>query len=498
MDICRKQALTVPQNLYRNDDFQNNCINFRYWFTNIRQNMKSFRGLYLLAILPLLLTSCLSRPNMKRQKLASRMEKSLFGDLIDHWYPLDVDTVYGGFISDLDYDWAVSDGPQFKALVQQARHIWATSFLYQAYPGREEFLGYAAQGFRFLKGRMWDPEYGGFFTFCERDGVPREEAINDKRIYGQAFAVYGLSRYYMASRDTEALDLARKAFLWMETHAHDPENRGYFELLKRDGSPLAVGNTEGTGLWDARAAGLKDYNSSIHLMEALTELYRVWPDSLVRARLEEMFFLIRDTFVHPGGYLQLYFYPDWTLVPEEDMDNPFGVNYWFSQHFSYGHDVETAYLLLETAGVLGWGDDEMTRQIAKQLVDHSLESGWDQTVGGFFDAGKQSGSEITILNHHKSWWGQAEGMNALLLMALLYPDDPNDYYGKFLKSWKYISTCLIDKQHGGWYNYGLDTFPENAEQQKSHIWKTTYHNTRAMVHCIRMLREGKAERSPYV
>ena len=84
-------------------------------------------------------------------------------------------------------------------------------------------------------------------------------------------------------------------------------------------------------------------------------------------------------------------------------------------------------------------------------------------------------------------------MNALLMMALLYPDDPNNYYSKFLKSWKYIRTYLIDKEHGGWYNYGLDTFPENAEQQKSHIWKTTYHNTRAMVRCIKMLREGGIE-----
>jgi mannobiose 2-epimerase len=458
---------------------------------------KSFFPVSMLILTQLLLYGCGggSRPGKSpeptlqgKNLLAEEMEKSLFGDLLDYWYPRNLDTLRGGYISDFDYDWTPSKGFQVKALVQQARHVWTTSFIYENYPEREKFLDYAAHGFRFLRDRMWDPECGGFFTFCNRDGSPQKESINEKRIYGQAFAVYGLSQYYSVSRDPEALDLARKAFLWMEAHSHDPQYGGYFEFLRRDGTHLPAGDTGETGLWDSPAAGLKDYNSSIHLMEALTALYGIWPDSLLRSRLEEMFFLIRDTFVHLDGYLQLYFYPDWRLVPEEIMDNPFGTNYWFSQHYSYGHDVETAFLLLETARVLGWGGDKETHRIAKLLVDHSLESGWDTIAGGFYDAGKQSGMEVTILNHHKSWWGQAEGMNALLMMALLYPEDPNDYYGKFLKSWEYIDTFLIDREQGGWYNYGLDTFPENTGQRKSHIWKTTYHNTRAMVHCIRMLR----------
>ena len=172
----------------------------------------------------------------------------------------------------------------------------------------------------------------------------------------------------------------------MEDHAHDHQFGGYFEILKRDGSPVMAGDIQNSGAGDAPATGLKDYNSSIHLMEAFTELYRVWPDSLVRSRLEEMFYLIRDTFVHPDGYLQLYFYPDWKLVPDQAMEERSAGNHWFTQHFTYGHDVETAFLLLETAHVLGWGEDEITHHTAKQLVDHSLASGWDTIAEGFFDA----------------------------------------------------------------------------------------------------------------
>ncbi len=422
--------------------------------------------------------------------LADELEKSLFEDIVDHWYPRNIDSLFGGYLSDFDHDWELSESAQVKSLVQQARHVWATSFLYEYYPERKEFLDYATHGFRFLRDRMWDPDYGGFYVFCNRDGSPEAESINDKRIYGQAFAVYGLSQYYSVSGDPEALKLVKKAFLWMEDHAHDMLHGGYFEFLKRDGTHFKAGDGGGTRLWDSPAAGWKDYNSSIHLMEALTSLYEIWPDSLVRSRLEEMFFLIRDTFVHPEGYLQLYFYPDWTLVPDRTTREVPSEDHRFNWHYTYGHDVETAYLLLETAHALGWEEDRETFRVAKRLVDHSLESGWDTLAGGFFDAGKQEGDEIRIINDHKSWWAQAEGMNALLMMHLLYPGDPNDYYGKFLASWEHIKTFLIDPEYGGWFNYSLDTYPGNSGRLKSHIWKTTYHNTRAMIHCIRMLRQG--------
>jgi len=421
-------------------------------------------------------------------EVAPEMERSLFKEILRPWYPRIIDSTYGGYISDLNYDWTLSETSQEKALVQQARHLWATSHIYENYPGKDEFLEYAVHGFQFLKDHMWDREFGGFYYSTTREGIPAREYNGEKRIYGEAFALYGLSQYYRVSDDPEALGLAIKTFRWMEDRAHDPEYGGYFERLNRDGTPVREPDAKKGEPDDSAATGLKDYNSSIHIMEALTSFYGIWPDTLVRERLEEMFYLVRDTFVHPEGYLQLYFYPDWTLVPDETMESASGGDHWYTQHITYGHDVETAYLLLETAHMLGWDKDSATHRIAKRLVDHSLESGWDSVAGGFFDAGKTVDGEIKIINRHKSWWAQIEGMNALLLMHTLYPGDPADYYGLFVKMWEYIDRYLIDKEHGGWFNSGLDTFPENRTQRKSHAWKTTYHNARGMINCIRMLK----------
>lgn len=424
--------------------------------------------------------------------LADTLETSLFEFIIEPWYPLILDTQNGGYTSDFERDWTRAENSQMRALVQQARHVWSTAFIFEHYPERKEFLEYASHGFRFLRDHMWDKESGGFHAYCADDGTPDAPSMNEKRIYGQAFAIYGLSQYYRMSNDKEALELVKKAFLWMEEYAHDKEYGGYFEFLKRDGSPYPVGVTDDINVRDSQTRGLKDYNSSIHIMEAITELYRIWPDELVRTRLEEMFYLIRDTFTHPNGYLQLYFYPNWEQVTPETMNNSSEEILRLTTHFTYGHDVETAYLLLETAHFLGLGEDGKTHKIAKRLVDHSLESGWDHEAGGFFDAGILADGEISIFNHHKSWWGQIEGLNALLMMHQLYPEDPNDYYGKFLKSWEHIDTYLVDKEYGGWFNYGLDTNPESVNRHKSHIWKTTYHNARGMIRCIMGLR-GKNE-----
>lgn len=426
--------------------------------------------------------------------LADELEESLFAYILDPWYPRVIDTLNGGYISSFDRKWSVSRGGQIKALVQQARHLWATSFILEHYPGRTEYLEYARHGFWFLKEKMWDHESGGFHAYCSEDGTPIPESIHEKRVYGQAFAVYALSQYYRVSQDEEALRLVKQQFQWMEEGAHDPEFGGYFEFLTREGTPAWQEQT-GEEKKEAPMVALKDYNSSIHLMEAFTQLYAIWPDPGVRERLEEMFYLVRDTFVHPDGFLQLYFHADWTLADDE-LESNSGGNSWFTKHYTYGHDVETAFLLLETAHLLGWGDDAKTHRIAKRLVDHSLESGWDRERGGFFDAGRAEGDSVVIINDHKSWWGLVEGMNALLLMHTHYPDDPADYYGKFLQAWKHIDTYLIDKTYGGWYNSALDTDPESIDQLKSHIWKTTYHNTRGMIHCIETLRGHPPTLSP--
>src|SRR5690606_10423764 len=109
----------------------------------------------------------------------------------------------------------------------------------------------------------------------------------------------------------------------------------------------------------------------------------------------------------------------------------------------------TAYLMLEAAGALGLEPDT-TLQAGKRMVDHALRNGWDEARGGFYDAGYYYADRpgIAIVRDTKNWWAQAEGLNTLLLMADLFPDDPLRYEEKFRKLWQYVRTNLIDHEHG--------------------------------------------------
>ncbi|MDF1571957.1 MAG: AGE family epimerase/isomerase [Bacteroidales bacterium] len=481
-------------------------------------------------LIALMLSACV-RVNDQEASIANELEQSLFEYIIAPWYPRCLDTVYGGYIADFEHDWEVSESSQEKSLVNQTRHLWTTAFLYEHYPEevshqynnpsdskkadpkqessqndersglkeadpeqgdfavKQSFLDYAEHGYAFVRNQMWDEEFGGFYHVVRRDGSVDSSTLNSKTIYGQAFAVHGLAKYYAVSGDQSALDLAIEGFRWMDRYPHEKQYGGYFEILDRSGKPTPpVTPSPRPPVPQSPLTGLKEFNSSLHVMEALTELYHVWPDSLLRERLEEMYLLFRDTFIHPDGYLRLYFYPDWTLVPDEEMRQRGGGDAWHTQHITFGHDVETAFLLLEAGHALGIANDPKASGLAKQLVDHALENGWDEENGGFWYIGyKQPDGSTTIHDNKKAFWVESEGLNALALMHTLYPEDPHDYFSKFTQLWDYIDTWLVDKDHGGWYSNGPDTAPESKTARKSNNWKTTYHDVRGMVRSIEML-----------
>lgn len=413
------------------------------------------------------------------------MENSLRNELLNKWYPQSMDTVYGGFLTTFTYDFKPT-GQQDKMIVTQARHTWTNAKASQLYPAANYYKTGAKHGFRFLKDVMWDKKHGGFFTLVDRQGTVRN-TDSAKTAYGNAFGIYALSAYYAASGDTSALNLARKAFLWLEKGSHDSRYKGYYQHLNTQGAPIERETTASS----TSDVGYKDQNSSIHLLEAFTELYAVWPDALVRRRLEEMLMLIRDTITSAKCYLTLFFKPDWKPVSFRDFADSIVLKHRNLDHVSFGHDVETAFLLLEASHALGIKNDIKTLRVAKRMVDHALQHGWDNKAGGFYDEGYYFKNKpgITIIKETKNWWAQAEALNTLLLMADRFPDDKMQYFRKFKQLWHYAQTYLIDHEYGDWYEGGLDKEPQKRKALKGHIWKATYHQYRSLSHCIQQLRK---------
>ncbi|HEY2583690.1 MAG TPA: AGE family epimerase/isomerase, partial [Mucilaginibacter sp.] len=419
-----------------------------------------------------------------RLDIYTEMKKSMVDELLKPWYPASIDTVDGGFLSTFTYDFK-PQGNQDKMVVTQARHTWSNAKAAELFPSVSWYKKGEESGFKFLRDKMWDKQYGGFYTYTDRQGNPKPGSFAPKEAYGNSFGLYALAAYYQSTGDTSALNLAIKEFHWLETHSHDPIYKGYYQHMERDGTPIkrtaAVPTTAETGY--------KDQNTSIHLLESFSELYTVWPDSLLRVRLQEMLLLVRDVITDKRGDLILFFQPDWTPVSYKDSSYAVFLKHKNLDYVSFGHNVETAYLMLEASHILGIEDDTLTNRVAKRMLDDALTNGWDFKVGGFYDGGYYFKDKpgITIILDTKNWWAQAEGLNTLLLMADKYPNDPQQYAEKFKQQWQYVQTYLIDHVHGDWYQGGLDKEPNQKMALKGQIWKGTYHNFRALINCTNRL-----------
>ncbi|MEO1010286.1 MAG: AGE family epimerase/isomerase [Bacteroidota bacterium] len=443
----------------------------------------------ILLILVWILVACSGEPDAQKKEqmeMLSQIEGAL-DQVAKAWYPRVVDTIHGGFWTNFAHNWEKQEEKD-KMLVTQARHVWTASTLAAFYQDKSyEEIG--DHGYRFLRDRMWDTQNGGFHTVVQakRDGgiLPVSKT---KSVYANAFAIYGLAAYYKISGDIGALELAQKAFQWLEEHAHDPEHKGYFDILEQDGSWLWGTSGKEDEIEEYVRKDWKDQNSSIHLLECFTALYDVWPDPIVKKRLHELLELIRDTICTEKGTLTLHLERDWTPVSLRDSSATYRKENFWLDHVSFGHDVETAFLMLEAQHVLK-ETNIRTLMRAKKMVDHALEWGWDMEYGGFYEGGYDWGlpQERVIESPAKVWWVQAEGFNTLLLFSRLFPKEDR-YWKRALEQWGHIHSYMIDHEYGGWFHEGLDTDPEAKHAPKAYRWKVNYHVVRALVNTIQMLK----------
>jgi mannose/cellobiose epimerase-like protein (N-acyl-D-glucosamine 2-epimerase family) len=404
--------------------------------------------------------------------LVEEIEGVLRQHVLDVWFPACVDAASGGFWSDFTRDWkqAPSDG---KFLVFQGRMTWTAAQVAMRRPDlREQFLAYTRHGVDFLDRVMWDKDHGGLFWGLDEKGRITPEFTDGKHLYGIGFGLYAAAAAYQATRDPKALDLAQRAFRWVEAHARDTRHGGYFEWFTRDGQVQQPREVDMVRVQQVpRAAlpvGYKSMNAHIHLLEAYTQLYLVWKDPVLQQRLEELLELVLHRVCVEPGAMNLYFTYDWRVVPDQD---------------SYGHDVETAYLLLEAAEVLGREHDPKVERMARMLVDHALAYGWDDVHGGFYYEGSAWGKPT---HRHKVWWAEVEGLNALLLMHTKYGTQTQRYWEAFLRQWQFIKEHQIDHECGGLYSE-VEADGKVKDARKSEIWKAAYHDGRALLNVTESL-----------
>jgi mannobiose 2-epimerase len=278
--------------------------------------------------------------------------------------------------------------------------------------------------------------------------VSREGALVDpiKFLYAQAFAVYGLCAYGQAFKEPEAIEAALRCFRSFDARAHDSRYGGYDET----GDPEFV--TEGA---------VKDTNTHLHLMESLSELYRASGDPLVKSRLTELVEVLTTRLQMKEGHVHPFFDVDFTPRGEPRT--------------SYGHDIETAWLLVDAAQALGHSPSAV-KDASVRMASCAVRDGFDTQRGGFYDVGVPGGRTTSFA---KIWWAQFEGLLGLWWLHRF--TGAEDARQKLVQTLDWIEGPQRDAEHGEWY-FGV--MPDGTLQDpelKGTIWKATYHTVRALL-----------------
>ena len=342
--------------------------------------------------------------------------------ILSFWQQNTLDEQNGGFIGSIDLDMTKHPESE-KGAVLNARILWAYSAAYRVFKN-PEYLSLARRAYSFNLEHFFDKEFGGCYWMLNADGSPSNTR---KQIYAIAFMLYGLAEYYRITKKQDALDKAVELFKTIEKYSFDKEKNGYFEAYSRDWKLL-----EDLRLSDKDKNDPKTMNTHLHILEAYTNLYRIWKDDSLKKALEN---LIENIFLgkiinKEKGYFDLFFSEDWTHQ---------------SKNNSYGHDIEGSWLLWEAAEVLG---DQRIKELCKpvciSMAEQALRDGLDK------DGGLMSeGTDGVVEDSDKHWWPQAEAVVGFMNAYQLTDDEK--FLEAALSAWNFIKNYIIDKKNGEWF-----------------------------------------------
>jgi mannobiose 2-epimerase len=351
-------------------------------------------------------------------------------------------------------------------VVTQARTLWLFSRLARTGHDRENYLAAAELGYQFLRGKMWDKENGGFYW--EVDVTGNNVLKPKKHLYGQAFALYAISEYYLASKKQEVLDFAVQFFRLLDVKAHDSKYAGYIEFFNQDWTEPAKDEPSYMGT----NSSFKLMNTHLHLLEALTTFYRASKLPVARERLIELINIQSNAVVRKDvGACTDKYDRDWRPRLEPQF-----------ARVSYGHDLENIWLLMDACDAAGISSYPLL-DLYRTLFDYSLKFGYDDKAGGFYDSGAFNQPAD---NRTKVWWVQAEALVSALYMYRMTNDAR--YLSVFEKTFDFVEKNVVDWQNGEWH---AEITP-NGERRgdKANQWKAGYHTGRAMIECLEILKHA--------
>ena len=378
----------------------------------------------------------------------------LTGNILPYWIKKMPDHYNGGFYGQIDGKDTLIPQSE-KGAILNARILWTFSSAYRLLKD-PIYLKTATRAKDEIINHFYDKKYGGVFWSLDAKGTPLN---TKKQIYAISFAIYGLSEYYRATGDIDALKYAIHLFHDIEIHSFDKVHNGYFEAFTCEWKEIS----------DMRLSKkdeneCKSMNTHLHILEAYTNLYRVWKDKYLKQQLQNLINLFIDKILDKNtNHLQLFFNDNWQSR---------------CNIISYGHEIETSWLIHKAAFVM---DD---RQLISKIEPYIIKIA-DAATEGFFPEGgmiyelRQSNS---LINADRYWWVQAETIIGYLNLYQHFNDKKS--LARALQCWDFIRNNLIDYKNGEWYWSIYANGTINTVDDKAGFWKCPYYNSRMCMEII--------------
>jgi cellobiose epimerase len=390
----------------------------------------------------------------KLEILKRDVESELVNNILPFWMDKVVDSEKGGFHGRIDGNGKVHHDAD-KGCVMNARILWTFSSAYRVLKN-PDYLRIAERSRNYLLDYFFDKEFNGVYWLVDHRGIMKD---GKKQIYAQAFTIYALTEYYRVTGDYISLQKAIELFNLIEKHSFDNKLNGYFEALSRE-----WGELEDLRLSEKDANEKKTMNTHLHVLEAYTNLYRVWKDDTLKKQLSNLIGVFTDRIVNSKTFnLNMFFDEEWN--DKTDL-------------VSYGHNIESSWLIYEAALVLG--EQKITDRVKKICVriaetsKEGLQTDGSMIYEKFF--------KDNHLDTDRHWWVQAESVVGFLYAFSL--SGKEEYLDISMKAWKFISDHIIDRNNGEWYWSVDNNLHPNTKDDKAGFWKCPYHNSRMCLEII--------------
>ncbi|MGN0554189.1 MAG: AGE family epimerase/isomerase [Oscillospiraceae bacterium] len=382
--------------------------------------------------------------------LKNECKNELTKRIIPFWNALR-DDENGGFYGFMDNKLKVNKKAD-KGVILNSRILWFYSSAYKAL-GEQELLDNAEHAYKFLKDHCYDKKYGGVYYMMTFDGKASDAM---KHTYNQAFAIYALSTYYIASGDKEALALAYELFNTIETKCVD--EYGYVEAFSRTWKPAKNDVLSENGI-DAE----KTMNNVLHLIEAYTVLLEADRNEKVRKRLMYLLGITKNKiFDKENNKLLVFFDKEWNVLGDIH---------------SYGHDIEATWLIDRACEVIA------DRELEAEWRNINLRIAENIYNIAFVDGALNNERDGKKIDGKRVWWVQAETVVGFTNAYMQSGD--KKYLKAAEETMDWIKTYQVDtRENSEWWGEVDHKGKPMKTVEMVNPWKCPYHNGRMCLEII--------------